>query len=191
MLGFNGGLIGSVRTPGETGVWLPNENCLWRRAGDWPDLPTEGGGGGGSQYPTCTNGLLLGTIVTAGTYVCTLGNSTIEFNSDLVELDNGTSYIDFVNSSSEQQIQFKGLNFQGFAGFSYTINSTSDTYTGITQALTQDILDPPPLEDSISASVPNSILSVTSLIETDTSQGPPDDPTLTGITHTITKTTPS
>jgi hypothetical protein len=39
MLGFNGGLIGVPRAPtagAATGLWLPNEQSMARRAGQWP-----------------------------------------------------------------------------------------------------------------------------------------------------------
>lgn len=151
-----------------------------------------GGGGGGGLYPTCTNGLSLNTIASSGPsgYTCTLGNVDYTFSNDIGEfnLPDGNGYIDFVNSGTTQQIIIQNLNFQGIGVFSYAIKGGTTIINNVVQTFTQIPSEPPPYYSDLYATVPGNNIDVLVELETDTSQGYPDDPYLKSITHTITLT---
>lgn len=141
-----------------------------------------------AQTP-CTSGLLISTIASSGMagYTCQRGSLTYHFANNIAELDfpNFNGFINFSDTPTSQDIVFSNLAFQGLSEFSYDIASTTDTITSIVQTYTQDIATPLPLESYIVASVPSSIVSVISVVETDMSMGAPDDPILTSLTHRI------
>jgi hypothetical protein len=138
----------------------------------------------------CMNGLPISTIVsTPSGYTCQSGTLVYTFSSDISELDlpNQDGFVTFVASPTSQQITFDNLSFQGLASFTYDITSASDTVTFIDQTWTQDPSSPPPIFSGVFASIPSSIVTVLAELETDQSAGPPFDPRLTSLTHTITK----
>jgi|GEM_PF-3069783 len=143
--------------------------------------------------PICTNGLLISTIASTGPsgYTCQSGSLEYTFANDLGELvtSSPNSFINFNNTSSSQKIIFSNLAFEGLFAFSYTISSISSgisyNVTAIDQSYTQDLPSPPPLDNSITASLPSTFVNVAAILETDASSGPPN-PKLTSLTHNIT-----
>lgn len=146
-------------------------------------------GSSAKAAPTCNSGLPISTIVNAGLagYTCQRGGLTYTFANDIAELNfpNQNGVVNFTDTPTSQAVIFSNLAFQGLAEFSYSIISNTDTITSIIQTYTQDIPSPPPLQSDVFASVPSSIVSVTAALETDMSSGPPNDPRLTSLTHTI------
>jgi hypothetical protein len=138
----------------------------------------------------CMNGLPISTIVsTSGGYTCQSGTLVYTFYDTIADLNlpDQNGFVTFVASPTTQQITFENLSFQGLTSFNYDITSASDTVTFIEQTWTQDLPFPPPISSEVFASLPSSIVTVIAELETDQSFGPPFDPRLTSLTHTITK----
>jgi hypothetical protein len=136
----------------------------------------------------CTSGLPISTIGSSGMtgYTCQRGSLTYVFSNDIADLNfpNFNGVVNFSDTPTSQDIVFSNLALQGFAEFSYTITSTTDTITSILQSYTQDISSPPP-QSGISATVPATVVTVIASLETDMSMGGAANPTLTSLTHRI------
>ena len=95
----------------------------------------------------CISGLPLSTIIASGApgYSCQLGQVTYTFYDDIIELDNGTSFIDFFNSPPMQRIGFQGLTSEDLFLFTYGMTAPHQTIESIIQTYTPFPMTPPPL----------------------------------------------
>ncbi|MEB3316838.1 MAG: hypothetical protein VKO39_01665 [Cyanobacteriota bacterium] len=137
------------------------------------------------------SGLLIKTIVDAGTYTCTLGELTYTFSSDLSELNNSTdtSYVNFYDSVPYQEISFLDTAAPDVVGFSYQLLSPIETIDMIDLNFTQDPVNPPPSEARVDStpplgSPPSIPYTLTTIIEPAGSAG---SQTLTSLTQKIYK----
>ncbi|MEB3259359.1 MAG: hypothetical protein VKP63_01880 [Cyanobacteriota bacterium] len=142
-----------------------------------------------AQTQTCMSGLPISTIVATGLtgYTCQLGTITYTFSSDISELNlpSLTGTLDFLHTPTSQAINFSNLEFQGFAQFSYTATSTTDTITSILQTFAQTPPSPDPIESNVFATVPSTVVSVMAVLETDMSPPVSLRPKVTSLTHNI------
>jgi hypothetical protein len=147
-----------------------------------------------AQTP-CVNGLLISTILNAGSggYTCYLGEMRYTFNDSLSELNNttSTSYVNFYNSGDFQEVAFLNTAAPDAVYFDYKILSPIETIDAIDLSFTQTPASPPPLTVEATGSPvlpadpsPINPTTITVLFDPDTSLGPQ---TLTSLTQKIYK----
>ncbi len=147
-----------------------------------------------AQTP-CVNGLLISTILSAGSggYTCHLGELRYTFNDSLSELNNttSTSYVNFYDSSNFQEIAFLDTEAPDAVYFYYEIVSPRETIDVIDVSFTQTPASPPPLTVEATGAPPlpadpspTNPTTITVSFDPDTSQGPQ---TLTSLTQKVYK----